>query len=868
MILVNSLVLLGCTYILITALSRYSTALTDLDTVSKTSVFGAKPCGMAVPNLKMLFQSMKEIGDGAFAEDLESTYIDRARNAICGTSSINNAIRSALQAAEIEDDCCSAYNTTDERYRSPTQLDANVKEYVCACATETCTNGHGLGDMVRRIQHAYVLSAPAFAVYVDSNNAGVTCASPNDPFSSATCAASDATIRATITSELANAASNSFKILAGQSNTDAPWPTTTKMLYRLMCLSIVEYFDRKSNSGGCFSNDAAAQTDAVQFCTDKLLPSITNARPTGTAWPGGCADAAEHVYYADRISNSDSCTYTAATDAASLKTAVWTQRPRKFSAAYAEAGTLPVHAICSSMLEFGLLDRKRLFGLPDPVGEYEWYGENTGISFTRWLAGIGYWGLFDANKDKSEVSEKHTAYLDLKLYVGYRYAMTSAWVLAALIACGYLLAFSAVPFVKLLYIRLVRRTLTNTRTDTILLKPSGTAETIALFTTVVVGLWVIFVDPAGYPPYVTTSSCTDYAMFGGPYATTAARPRDGLLGLALLLLGAGLFLYTLTCRRPPKRQRIMPLSPFPLWPIMALVLIILVAVLLLMIRAGETWWDRESVRLDGSSTKTTKDFEDIIGAVIWVLLCMGLLMGVLNQRHMAANVVLNVPRGRPVVFAYIWAGAAFAAVIVAAVFAWPLFDCQVAWTTNELVCGDDTDTQLQWNYFLGAIVFAACVIAALYVFWAAFKVLFSVPRKDDPASTAFNRSKDQEIAQLSAKKFGGGATAASTNPFGTGSIASGVGASAVTGATVSDPLSDDDHDVYYGSDAPTLGDETQTKSVSPPDRIRFSLNGFGKQSGNVLANSNLLPVNGLPISASFFAESEKAALLPQARAIV
>jgi hypothetical protein len=101
-------------------------------------------------------------------------------------------------------------------------------------------------------------------------------------------------------------------------------------------------------------------------------------------------------------------------------------------------------------------------------------------------------------------------------------------------------------------------------------------------------------------------------------------------------------------------------------------------------------------------------------------------------------------------------------------------------------------------------------------------------------------------------------------------MASGMGASAVTGANVADPLSDDDHDVYSDSTAPTVGVEEDTKSVFPHDRIRFNLNSaaFGKQPGNVLANSNLLPVNGIPVSASFFAESEKAALLPQGRAIV
>ena len=857
LILVNFLVLFGCAYVLLTALARYNTTLEDLDRVARTSAVDAKPCGLSVPRLKFIFETLKEIGDDAFAEGQESLYVERTRSAFCSTDSLNNALRSALQATDIVDDCCSQYPDGDARKQTEWQLDNSVKDYVCTCAGERC--GHGHGDMLRRIQHAYVLAAPGFAVYVDSNREGNTCAGANDPFSSTSCATSDASITTAIHIQLVEAADNSFKILAGQTNETAPWPTPTKMLYRLLALSIIEYYDRKLNNGGCFANSPA--DTAVQFCTTILAPSMlrpdaSSVRPLGDPWAGGCGNAAEQKYYAERIANSDSCTFTKSTDAPSTNTPLWTQRPRKFTAAYEANGTLPVYAICSSMLDFGLLDRKRLFGLPDPIGKFEWHGEHASSSFARWLGGIAYWSLFDANKYRSEVADKHSAYLDLKLFVAYRHAVTAAWVIASCIACGYLFAFACVPFAKLLYIRLVRRQLTNTRTDTILLKPTGSAEYIALLTTVIIGLWVIFVDPAGGTPYVVTSDCAGYERHGGGYATTAGRPRDGLLGIALILLGAGLLLYTLVCRRPPKRQRIMPLDPFPLWPIMALILVELSAVLMLMLRAGTDWWTRESGGIDGSNTKTTQDLEDIIRAAVWVLLCLGLLMGVLNQRHMAANVVLNVPRGRPVVFAYLWAAAAFALALGAMVFSWPLFDCQVAWTTNNLICGDGTDNTMQWNYFFGAIAFVACVVAAVFVFWAGFKVLFSVPRKNDPSAMAFNRSKDQEIAVLNKRKFGGGgAIATPGNPFGTGlSVATALSDSAVVDAV----YSDDDYDVYgFESDA------KPAEAGIEGGRVRFDLSGaYPRERSNVLAEAQLLPVIGTPVSASFCVDNEKAMLLP------
>jgi hypothetical protein len=217
--------------------------------------------------------------------------------------------------------------------------------------------------------------------------------------------------------------------------------------------------------------------------------------------------------------------------------------------------------------------------------------------------------------------------------------------------------------------------------------------------------------------------------------------------------------------------------------------------------------------------------------------------------------------------------AAFAAAAVAAVFAWPLFDCQVAWTTNELVCGDGTEMQVQWNHFFGGVAFLACIIAVLFVFWASFKVLFSVPRKDDPASTAFNRSKDQEVALLAAKKFGGKPTPATTNPFGTGTSVGNtpnLTTTITTSATVvADPLSDDDYDVYgHGSEHAHPTAEGTEESTGPPNRLKFNLSGAcAKGHGNVLAEARLLPTAAdVPVvSASFVRNehSEVAPLLPQ-----
>lgn len=790
LLLVNCLILGGCGYVLYASVIRYEQALLDFDTVARTSAVTATPCGLAVPRTKYVLESLNEIADGAFAETNEDDYVTRVRNALCGTDIVVNALRSGLQAKEIleEGDDADA-------------AEASVKSYVCACESASCNAG-SYGDFVRRVTNAYMLSAPAFETFVTASN----CMGANNPFpSDAACSS-----HATVTAQLTAAASNTMTLLSG--STGEAYPPLSQMIYRLLALSVIEFHDRKHNSGGCFANSNA--DSALAFCTAKLSSS---SGPYGAA--AGITNASKHDYYT-RYADSNACGWSTG-DAASTRPALPTRRDRKFAASYATA--TPVLAICSSMLEFGWLGRKAHFGLPDPVSEAQFYPEHAGSSFSRWLAGITYYGLYDANKGAAETADRHTSYLDLKLYVGYKYASTTAWVLAAVISAGYLFAFAAVPFAKLVWIRVIRRQLTNSRTDMILSRPLGTGGTIALVTTVIVGLWIIFVDGGMSVPYAATTDCADYAKAGGPFVTVDERPPDGLLGLVLVILGVFLLIYMSFCRRPPKKQRIIPLSPFPIWPAFALILIILIAALILLIIAGDDWWVRESTNIDGSDTKTTSDFEEIVGAILWALLLMGLLVGLLAQRHMAANVMLNVPMGKLPTFAYLWAGGGLALAAVAAVLLWPLFDCQIGIEVNEIVCGDGTEVKLRVERFWGCIGWFASVIAILFVLFAAYKVLFGTPRKNDPASQAFNRSKDAELKLLAdrrnQRRFG--TEPAPGNPFGT---AAGVAAATgVTGA-LAYAYDSDDSDV----DSLDLQNETGVfPPAQPQERVSLKLPALG-----------------------------------------
>jgi len=725
LLLVNLLLIGGCSFVIFASISRYNIVLNDFDRIARTDATSAIPCGAAVPRIKFVLEALHEIADGSFAEVIEDDYVTRVSNALCSTNEPTNAIRAALQAKEIVE-----HDPDDTN--DPSVSETSVTDYLCSCKSSSCNAKHS-GDFLRRVTHAYVLSAPAFERFRGGNVGSDTCMLSNNPFSDASCANA-----VTVNAQLQLAAVNSVNIIAGGSES---FPPTSEMLYRLLALGSLEFFDRRLNAGGCFKN--TDQKSAIDFCTDLMVKTTD----LGTATTGGISNASQQIYYAG-VSTSAACDWDT-NDAASTNPSMPTRRDRKFNDSYRTAK--PAIAVCMSTLELGWLGRKRLMGLPDPVSEATWYPENRGSGFSRWLAGWTYWSLYDANKGKAETNDVHTAFLDLKLYVGYRFAATTAWVIAACIAASYMLFFALVPFSKLVFIRLIRRQLTSTPTDTIMTRPLTTGAIVALVTSILVGLWVVFVDGVNVP-YVVDTVCDDYDIAGGPYVTTDERAPDGILGLVLIVLGTGLLIFMGVCRRTPKRQRVMPLAPFSLWPMLALLLILLIAGLILMVDAGNRWWTRESTNVDGSDSKTTKDFEEIIGVILWGVLLLAALTGLLSQRHMAANVMLNVPVGKLPTFALLYVGTGVALAVIAAVFLWPLFDCQLQWDVNEITCGDGVEVKVRWARFWGCIGWGASVIAIVFVVFGAYKILFTTPRKNDPTSAAFNRSKDAELRLLGEKR--------------------------------------------------------------------------------------------------------------------
>lgn len=736
LLLVSVLMLGASLFVVIDVNSRHVLALADLERVATLpNAATSVPCGLAVPTTVALLQGMgRLVGDDAFTDVNEITFVDRVHGGLCSASSDSSAMRAILQERTIPEACCALNNTA----LLEATTEAAVKELFCGRKEVDAV----MGDFVRRVKNAYVLAGPAFARLKDAN-----CLIVYDPFGAAICTLAEA--RTLIAAEITSAANTSMSILNGNTASEAPFPSLTKMLYRLLLLSVVEYRDRTLNNGLCFQNrDRTGLTTPKALCDAMLADSAPRITAIGPLTPG-IPQPSLRTYYVERITREAGCEWDPAigTEAERKKLEPPVRDPRRFSADYASAND--VVAACSATLAFGYLDRRRLFGIPDIVSDLEPFSPLSSNGFTRWVGGWTYWATYGSNKAKV-VAETHTTYLDLKLYLGYRVVGTSAYTWAGMCAAGYFLGFSGAPLLKLLYVRFIRSfTDPTAKTKSIVSRPLSSVQYLALITALVVGLWTIFVDPAGEQPVVIDNTCETYRSNGGPFSTTRNRNRAGITGVFLASIAGGLMLFLTYFKRPMPKGSFVPLAPFPLAPPIALVLIFVVVLLVLAILAGNEWWTSESISVSASisTRKSTADLEEVLTIGKWSLLLLGGWVGLLQQRHMAANAALAVVVGKPVVFVYLYSAAAIALPGVASGIAWPLFGCEFgSGNSNGLVCGDEASS-VQAARILGGIAFFLPILAVCFSLFAAFR-LTKVPRSDSQTLAIFNKAKELKVAEL------------------------------------------------------------------------------------------------------------------------
>ena len=728
-IFVSTALIAGCSFVLVETFRRFKVVKDDFDTVNRLEASEVKPCGLAVPRMRFLMQSLKHKGDDPFAEHADAALANIGKSSLCGAETTANAVRVSFQQTSI----LPVYLASSQEVQDAAAIasDITTRAFVCECTKGRCGGGDH-GDALRNLNHSYVLAAPAFVRYQENlgDPTNTHCMGANDPFG----ANGGCEMSVTVQEQLLAASEDAYKLLRGDA--DATFPDVSQMLYRMTALAVLEYYDRTKNAGACFRNTNS--DTATDFCNAVLSSKASSEGGGLGSMPiTPATSASQHAYY-QKIMDTSSTTCE--------KPEEPRVRSRTFDSSYSTE--FPVIAICASTLEYGLLDIKRLYGIPDPIGEFEFASGHFGNGVTRWLAGIAYYGLYHGNAGKI-VADWHTSRIHLKLYLGYRLAATAAWAFAAVLSCGYVLAYATTPLTKLLYKRIAQKLLLPAaQISTISLKPLGVGEYACTGAAVISGLWLLFVDPSAHSPYYYSSVCTDYADHGGTFPSIAKREPVGVVAATLTAMPSLLVLHLAFFRKKPKNSRIMPLSPFPIYPILILILLVLIFIIVLCVDVGNEWWDLAKRSPTGNSPGALDSFERIMDNALIVLLCLGLLLGILNQRSLAANAAMNVPKGRIPIFAVMWCVAALTASGVATGFAFTFIDCSLEFGIDDIVCGDGSTFLTR---FLGTVVFSLTACSVLIVFFAAFKLLYSIPRRSDVRDATFGMTKRQKVAQLAAQ---------------------------------------------------------------------------------------------------------------------
>ena len=410
------------------------------------------------------------------------------------------------------------------------------------------------GDVYTRVARAYVAAGPAFYQYRRrrSENDNLGCLDERNPFQTTMCPNSDHVEVVLQRAGTADAARRLFGY------TETSLPSFTEMLYALLALSVVGHTDRTANNGACFKNDDAGtpHNSTLVFCK-----SVYDA-----------AEFANGDYFVGVAAATPLAGY-ALTDA-SIKT---TQRCTRNHYPPSPPSAPPLYrvdnsgstdheavtAVCASLLQYGLFDQGRLFGVPDVLDSFV-LDVRVGAS-SHILAPPIYNSMFFDVLDKGG-NALYEPVRRLEVYLVYRVGSLTIW--AMLISCvvGFFVLRSSAP----VSVQLMRfADIKNREGETpFLIRPSiDVSSFLAAFTAILGGYWTLYTDPAIQAHYPISPSCDDW-MFGqdhsssGAYVTSWGKRRfsrygEQIIGILLFVLAVFPFLYTGIAKVLDKRIGIM-----------------------------------------------------------------------------------------------------------------------------------------------------------------------------------------------------------------------------------------------------------------------------------------------------------------------
>ena len=523
--------------------------------------FRPGPCGLPGTDALHLLQSFdlyeRDFGMPQLIEPSYATWVKQVKSAVCagdtswqsdgadGTACENDPTANAQecledQAREVRAIAQLLKNWTinpgvDETTNLVTattiaQADWELTENTC----QTYVNDNGAesfyshrlrmayGDLKTRVARAYVAAAPSFYRYAsrltENNNQG--CLAANNPFLTDACANSD---HVNVVLERAGTADASAQ-LAGVAN--AAFPTRfSEQVYALLALAVVSNYDRTINAGECFRNklleDAETNNDdAMSFCADVY---------TGASFPAG-GNVNPMLGYAateTTLMSSYKCDWFAKQPPSPPNAPPFT-RDEASTVANTNAGVL---AVCANLLQYGLFDQGRLFGIPDIMKSFV-IDARVGAS-SHVLAPPNYNSLYFNVVDNGG-SAFYNPIRRLETYLAYRLASITIWGMVIGSAVGFFFARAAIP---LLFQVLRIAGIKNKKGETpFFTRPTiDTPTFLASIIAILGGYWTLYTDPAIQSHYPTTGECADWLISedhssAGVYVTSWGKRRFGRYG--------------------------------------------------------------------------------------------------------------------------------------------------------------------------------------------------------------------------------------------------------------------------------------------------------------------------------------------------
>ena len=217
-----------------------------------------------------------------------------------------------------------------------------------------------------------------------------------------------------------------------------------------------------------------------------------------------------------------------------------------------------VKSSCAAIMQYGLYDQERLFGVPDVLLPFQY--DNRPDASLHFLGALNYNSWFVGPMEETDVFKRPG--LRLELYLAYRLAALTLWGSLVASVAGFFIGRSGAPlFVAIA--ALVLNWKKGSGEQLTVVQPNSrsifqdTFTLIAVFAALITAYYTLFVDPSAQSYYPTTPDCSDFLhpdaihSAGGAYVTSWGKRRfsrysETQIGAVLILLSLTPFVYTLT----------------------------------------------------------------------------------------------------------------------------------------------------------------------------------------------------------------------------------------------------------------------------------------------------------------------------------